>query len=122
MGEQWAFRANERGLKSQLRMKSRVANPSEQRCPACDGTCPSDHSTRAARSQNLSATVHGMRWQGTDTEGGPVRITRLDYLGFLIPTMSALERIADSGRTSRHVANVPKYEILAESRCLLLCL
>ena len=35
--------------------------------------CPSDHSTRAARSQNLSATVRGMRWQGTDTEGRQVR-------------------------------------------------
>jgi DnaJ-class molecular chaperone len=38
MGEQPAFRANERGPKSQLRMKTRVANPNEKRCPACDGT------------------------------------------------------------------------------------
>jgi hypothetical protein len=43
------------------------------------------HSTRAARSQNLSATVRGMRWQGTDTKGGQVRITRLDYLGIPVP-------------------------------------
>jgi hypothetical protein len=31
------------------------------------------HSTRAARPQSLSAALRGMRWQGTDTEGGRLR-------------------------------------------------
>jgi hypothetical protein len=34
---------------------------------------PSGHSTRAGRSQNLSATVQEILWQGTETKGGQVR-------------------------------------------------
>jgi hypothetical protein len=52
---------------------SQISN--EKRCPACDGTgvLTNGHSGCAARSQNLSATVRGMRWQGTDTEDGQLR-------------------------------------------------
>jgi hypothetical protein len=78
----------------EIRIKKRLINPNEKRCPACDG---SDHSTRAARaaraarSQNLSATVRGMRWQGTDTEGRQVRIimVRSFIVGSMMATFAA---------------------------------
>jgi hypothetical protein len=35
---------------------------------------PGRRSTCAAGPQNLSASVQGMRWQGTDTKDGPVKL------------------------------------------------
>jgi hypothetical protein len=58
-------------------------------------TRPGGHSTRAARSQNLSATVRGMRWQGKDTKGGlrwPYRSWNTRFLQTLHRNILAAER------------------------------
>jgi DnaJ-class molecular chaperone len=36
----WAcqIEGHQRGIAGKVRLKTRVANPTEQRCPACDGT------------------------------------------------------------------------------------
>jgi hypothetical protein len=53
---------------------------------------PNGHSTRAARSQNLSAAVRGMRRQGTDTKGGQVRRPSLAQIQIRPSLFSTLYR------------------------------
>jgi hypothetical protein len=42
---------------------------------------------------------------------GPQQFHFLEQIGVFLATMSALERITDSGQTSRHVSNVPITDI-----------
>jgi hypothetical protein len=53
-------------------MKTRVANPNEKRCPACDGTGVLAAIQPLQPGRRIYA-VRGMRRPGTDTEGRQLR-------------------------------------------------